>query len=121
MEHDAVQLAEILNDFNGVDESYVLIREVRLFLDVGHDYWKPDIRIKVWVDGDRSDAIYSYTISHHVHTPDQAGPYHPSRISAETEEAVLKEAINATRSFLRGAISKGQEPEDAWLVVNQDY
>ncbi|WP_339524232.1 hypothetical protein [Pseudomonas sp. EL_65y_Pfl2_R96] len=121
MEKKPNQIVDFLADIENIAESYVLVREVRLFLEVGHDFWNPEIRIKIWLGDSPSDEPYFYTLSHNVHTPTQAGPYRPSRTCAATEEEALRDAISATRSFLVGAIQQGHEPQDSWMIPNSDY
>lgn len=109
-----------LSSHREVSEFYVLVREVGLYLDVGHSYFSPKIGIKVWKSDVLSDEFH-FTVSHNVHTPSQAAPYYPSRTSASTEIAAINAAVDSTTSFLKNAISLGHEPEDEWMVPNEDY
>lgn len=114
-------ILEQLDSDEGVEESYVLVREVKLLLNVGHPHFYPRVGVKIW----RSNAVplypYHFAVSHHVHTPDQAAPYYPSRSSGESETEVLEEAVTSTRIFLQKAIRAGHEPSEEWLVRNEDY
>lgn len=112
---------DLLAGNDEVAESYVLVRELKLYLDVGHAHFKPRLLVKIWKSNVLSPHGYHFTVSHHVHTPVQAGPYHPSRTSAETEAEAIREAINSTTSFLKAGIREGHEPEDAWLVLDHDF
>ena len=112
---------EMLNDNREVVESYVLLREIKLFLDVGHDHFHPRIRIKIYKSGVMPNAPYHFEVSHNVHTPEQAGPYFPSITSAKSEEEAISQAISTTMTFLKAAIRSGHEPQDSWLVPNKDF
>jgi hypothetical protein len=61
-----------------------------------------------------------FEVSHHVHTPEQATPYHPSRTSAESEKEDIQQAISTT-SFIKSAIRAGHKPSDHWLVLNDGF
>lgn len=102
-------------------EGYVLLREIKVFLEVGHDHYHPRAKIRIWLGTAPEQYPYSFELSHHVHTPQQAGPYHPSRVNFESEEEAINSAITALTSFLVGAISAGEEPADDWLVPNEDF
>lgn len=122
MEQDPQTVVALLESWSTVHDCHVLVREVKVYLEVGDDFSKPSINIKVWrvtplTNGDE----YFFTLSHNVKTPSQAGPYRPSRTMASTEDAALKEAIDATRRFLVGAISEGHSFKDDWLVPNEDF
>ena len=119
MSIDAV-LAELDGD-ESVIESYVLVRELRLVLEVGHDFFHPIVKIKVY----RSNALpatpFHFNVSHYVHTPEQAAPYMTSRTSDDSEAAAIRRAISTTTSFLKMAIRNGHEPQESWLVANKDF
>jgi hypothetical protein len=115
------KIVEILGEHREVMESYVLLREIKLYLDVGHDHFHPRIRIKVYKSSVLPTAPYHFEVSHNVHTPEQAGPYFPSRTSAESEEEAISQAISTTTSFLKSAIRMGHEPSDSWLVQNMEF
>ncbi|CAB1260662.1 hypothetical protein ABHP77_000780 [Vibrio cholerae] len=111
---------EHLSAHREVTESYVLVREIKLYLNLDHDYFSPSLRIKIW----KSDVLaekFHFTVSHNVHTPTQFSPYFPSRTSASSEAQAINLAIESTTSFLKNAISEGHSPEDSWLVPNQDF
>ena len=84
------------------------------------NYFAPEIRIKIWKSS-VIDEQFHFSVSHHAKTPDQIGPYYPSRTSAPTEAGAIQAALDSTTSFIENAISKGQEPEDSWLVKNEDF
>jgi hypothetical protein len=102
-------------------ESYVLVRELKIFLNVTVEYFHPKIRIKIWKSNVNSKEPYHFTLSHHVRTPTQAGPYYPSITQAATESEAIHSAISATTTFLVNAIDGGHKPSDDWLVPNDDF
>lgn len=103
-----------------ISELYVLVREIKLYLELEHEYFSPKIGIKIWKSDVLSDG-YHYTTSHNVHTPIQSSPYYPSRTSASSEIGAINAAIDSTTSFLKNAIDAGHEPDEEWLVSNEDY
>jgi hypothetical protein len=102
-------------------ESYVLSKEIKLFLDVGHDYYHPNIKIKIYKSTVLEREPYHFEVSHNVHTPNQATPYYPSHTSAQTEAEAISQAISTTTTFLKGALNEGLEPDDDWLVPNDRF
>jgi len=117
------QVLDFLDSLGSVTESEILIREMRLSLDMDHDWFMPDIKIKTWLSNVPADEPYSYTISHYVKTPVQGSTYIPSRPWGATEEEVIQNAISAFKNFLHLAIKKGLEPNEPepWLVPNETY
>lgn len=112
---------DILDNNDEVLESYVLVSEMKIFLDIGYESYHPEIKVKIYKSSVMERMPYHFEVSHHAHTPEQAGPYHPSRTSASTESEAISEAISTTTSFLKGAISSGHEPSDGWLVPNGNF
>ena len=81
-----------------------------------------EIRIKVWMtDASYGGDRYTYTISHHVHTPTQIASYYPSAPFGATEEATVRRAIRDTLTFYTGAISAGHKPSADWFVEDEDF
>jgi len=115
------KIISFLGNHKEVAESYVLLRELKVYLNVGHSTFNPCIRIKLWKSGVHPQYPYHFTVSHHVHTPTQAGPYYPSRTQAASETEAITEAISTTTSFLKSAIQEGHEPSQTWLVPNNDF
>jgi hypothetical protein len=111
----------LLDRHKYIVESFVLVRELKIFLNLGPDFFHPKIRIKIWKSSVNSREPYHFTVSHNVRTPTQASPYYPSITQATTESEAIKSAISATTSFLVGAISGGHKPSDDWLVPNEDF
>jgi len=110
---------EQLDSNDEILESYVLLREMKMYLDVGE--YQPLIKIhkSSFIDGNP----YHFSVSHHVHTPEQMSPYFPSRtsFSSESEREAIDQAISSTTSFLKDAINKGHDPEDEWLIANENF
>ncbi|BBL77489.1 hypothetical protein [Methylomagnum ishizawai] len=114
------KVIEILDKHSEVMESYVLLREIKLFLNVDHEHFHPEIRIKIY----ESSALrvpYHFSVSHHVKTPTQAGPYMPSKTWAESEEEAIRQAISTTTSYIKSAIAAGHEPSESWLIPDEDF
>ncbi|MBS9388746.1 MAG: hypothetical protein HEQ33_07570 [Dolichospermum sp. WA123] len=119
METDEV--IALLNAHKYVGESYVLIRELKIYLNLGVNHFNPRIRIKIWKSSVNSTEPYHFTVSHNVRTPTQAGPYYPSITQAATESEAIHQAISSTKAYLVGAIDQGHEPSDSWLIPNDDF
>ncbi|MBD3608977.1 MAG: hypothetical protein HUJ30_00345 [Gammaproteobacteria bacterium] len=115
------EVLEILDNNAEAMESYVLCREIKVFLDVGHDFYYPEVKIKIYKSTVIEREQYHFEVSHHVHTPTQAAPYYPSHTSAQTEAEAISQAINTTTVFIKGALQEGHEPDDDWLVPNERF
>ena len=121
MEHDPVEILNKIAEFKYVSEPDVLVREVRMILDLGE--MNPELRIKVWRSEYPPSEPYSYELSHYAWTPEQAGPYRPGSRSNATEEGAIKSAVLAVATCLQAAIDQGHEPNEPkdWLVPNENY
>lgn len=102
-------------------ESYVLVRELKVLLDIDHEHFHPTVRIKIYRSNALPSQPFHFQVSHLVHTPDQASPYLTSRSFAETEVDAIDRAISTTTSFLKTAIRNGHEPSGDWLVKNEGF
>jgi hypothetical protein len=111
---------ERLKNSHHVTEGYVLLREMKVYLNVGHDLYHPKAEIRIWL-GTNIQYPYSFELSHFAHTPIQEGPYTPSRVDFPSEEEAIDTAINALTTFLISAIKQEHEPSDSWLVPNKDF
>ncbi len=109
---------EMLDNHHEVSESYVLVREVKLHLNVGSDFFFPSIRIKIYKSNVNSRYPYWFDMSHHVHTPTQAGPYYPSSPCRESEQIAIQAVITATCDYIKSAINEGHKPSESWLIPN---
>lgn len=114
------EVLSFLDARDEIFESSILVRELKFYLNMD-DSFCPKIRIKIWRCNVLPDQPYEFTLSHYVHTPTQASPYRPTSTSAATEVEAIQDAISSLRLFLVGAIRAGHEPEDAWLVENEDF
>ena len=115
------QAIKTLDENHEVMESYVLLREIKTYLDVGHDHYHPEIKIKIYKSSALPNSPYHFEVSHHIHTPEQSSPYYPSRTACETEREAIEQAISTTTSFIKSALRVGHDPEDSWLVVNRRF
>lgn len=117
------EILDFLDSLGSATESEVFIREIRLTLDIDHDWFTPNIKIKTWLSNVPAGEPYSYTISHYVKTPLQGAAYISSRTWGATEEEVIQNAISAFKNFLYLAIKEGLEPNEPepWLVPNETY
>ena len=115
------QALEQISKNSYVMEGYVLLRELKLYLDVGHDSYHPNAKVRIWLGTAPRDFPFSFELSHHVKTPKQAGPYHPSCVNFASEKEAIDAAISALTSFLTGPIRDGVEPSDDWLVPNERF
>lgn len=81
-----------------------------------------EIRVKIWhTDVSYGGDRFTYTISHHVHTPVQMGPYYPSASYGANEQATIERAIRDTLSFYSAAIREGHAPSSDWFIPNEDF
>ncbi len=115
------EVIEQLERESEVAEFYVLVRELKLYLDVGHNQYHPRIGIKIYKTILHGSEMYSFDVSHHVHGPEQIGPYYPSRTTESDERSAIDQAISTTTSFIKSAISAGHEPSGKWLIANEDF
>jgi hypothetical protein len=114
------QLIKELSRNSEVIEAYVLIREIKVCLNIEQSTFHPSIYIKIWKSNLTPEQPYHFTISHFVQTPNE-GAYRPSGTSAESESEAIFLAISATTNFLHLGVSKGLHPDDTWLMPNPDY
>lgn len=112
-------LAE-LSKHPDVAEAYVLVREMRLYLQVGYGGFHPRIGIKIYQSPNKGIPFH-FEVSHHVYTPDQAEAYFPTAIYAQSEQEAITQAISTTTHFLKSAILNGHEPSEQWLIPNPTF
>lgn len=113
-------IVDALDKNEAVQESYVLVREIMLYLKTSGSNFSPKIRIKIYRSSVQNEPFH-FSVSHQAHTPVQAAPYFPSVTSASTEEEAIQQAVHTTTSFLRSAIAQGHKPNDSWLVENENF
>ena len=68
-----------LDSHTEVLESYVLLREIKMELDIGE--YQPLIKIKIYKSSLVKGNPYHFEVSHHVHTPEKSSPYFSDRTS----------------------------------------
>ena len=112
---------KILDENEEVEESYVLLREIKAHLTVGHDFFHPQLNIKIYKSSVLPSMPYHFSVSHNVHTPEQATPYYPSHTSFDSEREAIQQAISTTTGFIKSALNVGHEPDDKWLVPNDNF
>lgn len=112
---------QTLDENNEVIESYVLLREIKAGLNVGHPSFHPFIRIKIYKSNVLPATSFHFEVSHNVQTPEQISPYYPSRTSSDSEAEAISQAISTTTNFIKSALSKGHEPADKWLIPNEYF
>ena len=112
---------QLLDENEDAMEFYVLTKEIKVYLNVGHDFFYPEVKIKIYKSTAIESEPYHFDVSHHVHTPSQAAPYYPSHTSAKSEAEAIRQAINTTTIFIKGALREGHEPDDDWLVPNERF
>ena len=115
-------LEDIIEQLDGHDEvleSYVLLREMKMHLDLGE--YQPLIKIKIYKSSFIDGYPYHFSVSHHVHTPEQMSPYFPSGTSFSSEREAIDKAISSTTGCLKDAINKGHNPENEWLIENENF
>lgn len=109
-----------LDDNSSIAESYVLVREIKMYLELDHDHYQPSVKLKVWKSSSGPEP-FQVEASRLVQTPTQGDPYRTSRPWAASEEEAIAAAIRSMVLFLKGAIREGHEPSESWLVPNPDY
>jgi hypothetical protein len=104
-------------------ESYVLIRELRLFLALDQGASPPEVKVRIWLGNVLGHLPYSYELSHHVQTPIQAGPYYPNGNYYQSELDAIDGAMNALTSFITQAVNQGHvaTPTNNWMIPNPDF
>lgn len=114
-------IIQLLDENEEVIESYVMVREVKIFLNLNHIHFNPQIKVRIYKSNLIANAPYHFEVSHYVNTPIQSSPYLSSRTSANTEREAIESAISTTTSFLKNAIISGHEPSEQWLIPNEVF
>ena len=115
------EVVDYLDEHSEIAESYVLIREIKAYLDVGHDRFHPCVKIKIYRTRLNGMDLFDFSVSHHVHGPEQAGPYTPSRTTEDSERIAIDRAISTTTAFIKSNIQAGHTPSEDWLVQNEFF
>jgi hypothetical protein len=100
-----------------ITEPKYLVREYRFYLgQLG------PITIRVWKTRESyGDCTFTFTQSHYIKTPTQAGPYMTSAPFGETEERAINRAVQGFLTWYTGAIHEGHEPDESWLVPSEHF
>lgn len=104
-----------------VNEAYVLIREVKLVLNVDHELYHPTIRVKVYLSNLPVTQPYYFEVSHTANVPGAASAYVSSRSGGYSEETAISTAISLIVRPINEAIRSGNEPSDDWLIPNDNF
>jgi hypothetical protein len=81
-----------------------------------------EIKVNIWETKDTyGNCNFSFTQSHFLHAPTQAGPYGTSAPFGETVEDALRRALGTFTVFLTSAIKEGHKPSSKWLVENENF
>ncbi len=59
---------------------------------------------------------YNFKLSHYIKTPQQAGPYRPSRQWGDDKVYALHQAVSAITDYYDMAIKNGDKPSVEWLI-----
>ncbi|AFH91925.1 hypothetical protein ACU7RR_002342 [Providencia stuartii] len=59
---------------------------------------------------------YNFKLSHYINTPQQAGPYRPSRQWGDDKAYALHQAVSAITDYYDMAIENGDKPSAEWLI-----
>ncbi len=102
-------------------ESYVLVHEMKVVLNIGPHRLMPCIGIKTYRSNVVPGQPFHFAASHYVLTPDMTEPHIPSRTYEEYEIAAVERAIAITTNLLQSAIDAGHAPSEDWLVKNEDF
>lgn len=111
----------VLKENSEVLEFSVLIREVKLLLNLGHDLFHPELKIKIYKSTAIPDTPFHFELSHHVFTPMQTAPLSPSQTSYGSEREAIQQAIATTSSVIKAALGAGHKPSRNWLVRNEQF
>lgn len=108
----------VLKENSEVLESSVMIREVKLLLNVGHDSFNPELKIKIYKSLVTPNTPFHFVLSHHVQTPVQTTPFHPAHTSYGSEREAIQQAISTTTGLIKTALRSGHQPSPDWMVRN---
>jgi len=114
-----IEPAELVSGFTEITQIRSLVREFSFDLEAVPDV---TIRFKVW----KSHSVYhgdkyTYTVSHHIHTPIQLDPYHPSTPFGDDEVWVTRRAVTDIMRFYSDAIKAGHNPSAAWFIESTNF
>lgn len=104
-----------------VAEIHALVREYRCRLKIGDDFYEPHLNVKIYLTNVNAAQPYRMDVSHFVRTPIQASAYVHTRTDYASEFLALDIALSSATAYFKSAIRAGHEPEDSWLIVNEDF
>lgn len=111
----------VLKENSEVQEFSILIRELKLVLNVGHDGFHPELKIKIYKSSMIPDEPFHFELSHHVQTPVQTAPFHPTPTAYGSEREAIQQAIATTTALIKSALRSGHQPNPKWLVRNTAF
>lgn len=117
----AEEIVQALRKDKSIAEAQVLIREIRMVLDVEHDTYRPSFSVRIYLPSLTYTQPYLFDVSHFVHTPVQAQPATSSRVLASSETEAIHLAVSLVTQWLREAIRAGHEPDDTWMIPNANF
>lgn len=86
----------------------------------GYSFWlkglPTEIEVVLSINGERGG--FNFQTSHVIHTPKQAGPYHPSRPWGDDAAYALHQAVTSITQYYEEAIKAGLKPNAEWLIAN---
>lgn len=86
----------------------------------GYSFWLKGIPVEIKVvlsaTGDRGG--FNFQTSHVIKTPNQIGPYHPSRPWGDDAGYALYLAVTSITQYYEEATKAGLKPEAAWMIPN---
>ena len=114
-------LGKILGTLQGlrnVDDPAVFVTEVEFKLSgLGRR-----IRLHVYCHPQRTaDREFEFRLSHHIHTPIQAGPHIPSAPSAESADHAVEKGVRAITDHHESAVKEGHRPSEDWLKESSTW
>lgn len=99
-------------------EPKYLVREYRFY--VGE--LTTAVAVRIWKTRESYGGCeYTFTQSHYMHTPTQAGPHMTSAPFGGSEEDALCRALSTFSMWYEGAVQAGQQPKESWLVPNEYF
>jgi hypothetical protein len=84
----------------------------------GYSFWlkglPTEIQVVLSINGERGG--FNFQTSHVIHTPKQAGPYHPSRPWGDDAAYALHLAVTSITQYFEEATKAGLPPDGKWLI-----
>ena len=109
------EVEEVLSKEDAITDAKYLDVECRFYLGE----LPTPVTIKIYKQAGKEQ--YYFYQSHWIKTPSQIGPYITSRVWESSRDAALSRAIDSLVSYYESAVDKGDPPDEAWLVKNEDF